>query len=201
MLSVTTDYARDTGDPSPYLKRIADAGFSHIHRCHHWNTDFLYSRWEIEQIREWLEDYGLQLLDLHGSAGREKNWASEEEYQRLSGVELARNRIEMASYLSSDVIIMHVPGDPDSVPIQKTLDELEPTARERNVRIAAENGNFEAIGKLLSEKHLFNPGNMFKSCLKFIRRNSKKALAFPDVQGIYNFALFKVRIVINLNSF
>ena len=151
MLSVTTDYARDTGDPSPYLKRIADAGFSHIHWCHHWNTDFLYSRWEIEQIREWLEDYGLKLLDLHGSAGREKNWASEQEYQRLSGVELARNRIEMASYLSSDVIIMHVPGDPDSVPIRKTLDELEPTARERNVRIAAENGNFEAIGKLLSE--------------------------------------------------
>lgn len=151
MLSVTTDYARDTGDPSPYLKRIADAGFSHIHWCHHWNTDFLYSRWEIDQIKKWLEDYGLQLLDLHGSAGREKNWASEQEYQRLAGVELVKNRIEMTAYLSADVTIMHVPGDPDSAPIRKSLDELEPLARERNVRIAIENGNFEAVRKLLSE--------------------------------------------------
>lgn len=151
MLSVTTDYARDTGDPSPYLKKIGEFGFSHIHWCHHWNTDFLYSKWEIEQIRKWLEEYGIQLLDLHGSAGREKDWASSEEYQRLSGVELAQNRIDMAAYLSSDVVIMHVPGDPKSEPIRKTLDELEPYARERNVRIAIENGNFEAIGKLLSE--------------------------------------------------
>jgi len=151
MLSVTTDYAKDTGDPSPYLKRIADAGFSHIHWCHHWNTDFLYSKWEIEQIRKWLEDYGLQLLDLHGSAGREKDWASPQEYQRLAGVELVMNRIEMTAYLSGDVIIMHVPGDPDSVPIRKSLDALESFAREHNVRIAIENGRFEAIGKLLSE--------------------------------------------------
>ncbi len=151
MLSVTTDYAKDTGDPSPYLKRIAGAGFSHIHWCHHWNTDFLYSRWEIDQIKKWLEDYGLQLLDLHGSAGREKNWASAQEYQRLAGVELVKNRIEMTAYLSSDVTIMHVPGDPGSAPIRKSLDELEPFARERNVRIAIENGSFEAVRKLLSE--------------------------------------------------
>jgi len=151
MLSITTDYARDTGDPSPYLRRIADAGFSYIHWCHQWNTDFLYSRWEIEQIKKWLQDYGLQLLDLHGSAGNEKDWGSSQEYQRLAGVELVRNRIEMASYLSSDVVIMHVPADPDSSPIRRSLDELEPFARERNVRIAIENGSFQAIERLLSE--------------------------------------------------
>lgn len=151
MLSITTDYAKDTGDPSPYLRRIADAGFSHIHWCHHWNTDFLYSKWEMKQIRKWLEDYGLQLLDLHGSAGNEKNWTSSQEYQRLAGVELVRNRIEMTSYLGGDVTIMHVPADPDSVPVRKSLDALEPFARERNVRIAIENGVFKAISKLLSE--------------------------------------------------
>jgi sugar phosphate isomerase/epimerase len=151
MLSITTDYAKDTGDPSPYLRRIADAGFSYIHWCHQWNTDFLYSRWEIEQIQKWLEAYGLRLLDLHGSAGNEKNWASSQEYQRMAGVELVRNRIEMTAYLSADVTIMHVPGDPDSVPVRRSLDELEPFARERNVRIAIENGSFEAIQKLLSE--------------------------------------------------
>ena len=151
MLSVTTDYAKDTGDPSPYLKRIADAGFSHIHWCHHWNTDFLYSKWEIEQIKSWLKEYGLKLLDLHGSAGNEKNWASPQDYQRLSGVELAKNRIEMTAYLGADVVIMHVPGDPESIAIRKTLDDIEPFAREYNVRIAIENGKFEAISKLLSE--------------------------------------------------
>lgn len=151
MLSITTDYAKDTGDPSPYLRRIADAGFSRIHWCHQWNTDFLYSRWEIEQIRKWLESYGLQLLDLHGSAGNEKNWASSQEYQRLAGIELVENRIEMTAYLSADVTIMHVPADPDSISVRKSLDALESFARERNVRIAIENGNFGAIRKLLSE--------------------------------------------------
>jgi sugar phosphate isomerase/epimerase len=151
MLSVTTDYAKDTGDPSPYLKRIADAGFSYIHWCHHWNTDFLYSKWEIEQIQKWLDEYGLKLLDLHGSDGKEKAWASPNEYQRLSGVELVKNRIEMTAYLSSDVVIMHVPSDPDSIPIRKSLDALEPFARKHNIRIAVENGNFEAMKKLFSE--------------------------------------------------
>jgi sugar phosphate isomerase/epimerase len=151
MLAITTDYARDTGDPSPDLRRIAEAGFSHIHWCHQWNTDFLYSRYEIAQIQEWLDEYGLTLLDLHGSAGNEKAWASPQEYQRLSGVELVRNRIEMTSRLSADVVIMHVPGDPESVAIRRSLDELEPCCRERHVRIAIENGNFDAIGRLLSE--------------------------------------------------
>jgi sugar phosphate isomerase/epimerase len=151
MLSITTDYAKDTGDPSPYLRHIAEAGFSHIHWCHHWNTDFLYSRWEIEQIRKWLGEYGLQLLDLHGSAGNEKGWTSSQEYQRLAGVELVRNRIEMTAYLSADVVIMHVPADPESVAVRRSLDQLEPFGRERNVRIAIENGSFEAIRRLLSE--------------------------------------------------
>lgn len=70
MLSITTDCAADTGDPSPSLRAIAAAGFTHIHWCHHWNTDFLYSTWEIDQIKAWLDECGLQLLDLHGSAGQ-----------------------------------------------------------------------------------------------------------------------------------
>jgi sugar phosphate isomerase/epimerase len=151
MLSITTDYAKDTGDPSPYLKSIADAGFTHLHWCHHWNTDFLYSKWELGQIKKWFNDYGLNLLDLHGSAGKEKRWASEQEYQRLAGVELVKNRIDMVAYLSADVVIMHVPQEPDSISVRKSLDELEPYARERNVRIAIENGNFASVSKLLSE--------------------------------------------------
>lgn len=151
MLSITTDYLQDIGNPSPYLKNIADAGFTHIHWCHQWNTDFLYSKYEIEQIKKWFIEYGLQLLDTHGSAGKEKRWVSDYEYQRLAGVELVKNRIDMTSKLSGGVVIMHVPSDPDSVPIRKSLDEIQPFAKERGIRIAIENGNFPTIRKLLSE--------------------------------------------------
>lgn len=47
MLSMTTDYAQSTGDPSPHLRRIAHAGFSHVHWCHQWKTDFLYANCEV----------------------------------------------------------------------------------------------------------------------------------------------------------
>ena len=151
MLSVTTDYVTSTGDPSPYLRRIADAGFSHLHWCHQWNTDFLYSKWEVEQIERWLKEYGLQLLDLHASVGPEKNWYSDKEYERQSGVELVKNRIDVASRLGGEVIIMHIPKDPECAPLRKSLDELEPYAQDHGVRIAVENGDYAVIRKLLSE--------------------------------------------------
>lgn len=157
-LAVTTDYVKDLGDPSPYLRRIADAGFTYVHWCHHWNTDFLYSQWEVAQIKKWLSEYGLQLLDLHGSMGREKNWASPREYERLAGVELVRNRMDMTARLRSDVVIMHIPGCLDYEPLRRSLDDLAVFARELGVRIALENlnnGSFEVVCKLISE---YDPG-------------------------------------------
>ena len=109
MLSITTDYVHDTGCPEPYLRDIADAGFTHVHWCHHWNTDFLYSDSEIDQISVWLATYGLRVLDIHASHGREKAWASPYEYARLAGIELVKNRIAMAAALDSNVIILHLP--------------------------------------------------------------------------------------------
>jgi sugar phosphate isomerase/epimerase len=155
MLSVTTDYVTSKGDPSPYLRRIADAGFTHLHWCHQWNTDFLYSKWEVDQIERWLKEFGLQLLDLHASVGPEKNWYSEQEYERLSGVELVQNRIDVTSRLGGEVIIMHIPKDPECAPLRKSLDALEPYARDHGVRIAVENGDYTVIRRLLSE---YDPG-------------------------------------------
>ena len=71
-LSVTSDYAADRGCPEPYLRRIAEAGFTHIHWCHQWNTDFLYSGWEIAQVEQWLKELGLTLLDLHAATARRR---------------------------------------------------------------------------------------------------------------------------------
>lgn len=162
MLSITTDYAKSTGNPEPSLRRIATAGFSHIHWCHHWNTDFLYSTYEIAQIARWLQKYGLRLLDLHASQGREKNWGSLREYARLSGIELVKNRITMAAELGSNVIILHLPdglksqaaGKSRDRVIRQSLDVLVPFAQAHGVRIALENlsdANFEKIKQLCTE--------------------------------------------------
>ena len=159
MLSMTSDYVADTGSPERYLKGIAEAGFSHVHWCHQWSTDFLYSAPEIEQVQKWLQEFGLELLDLHASGGQEKNWWSSREYERLAGVELVRNRIEMTAALSGDVAILHVP-EPDPAgadlpdPVRRSLDDLAPFAADRGVRIAFENtarhGDWETIRRILS---------------------------------------------------
>ncbi|MDM8544106.1 sugar phosphate isomerase/epimerase family protein [Desulfococcaceae bacterium HSG9] len=146
-ISIATDYAENSGCCEPFLRKIAQAGFTHIHWCHHWNGDFLYSRSEIDEIAKWLREYGLKLLDLHGSQGFEKNWSSLGEYERLAGVELVRNRIDMTARLGGDAVVMHathwmVNEQKDSLgddQLRKSLDALEPFARSRNVRIAIEN--------------------------------------------------------------
>jgi sugar phosphate isomerase/epimerase len=161
MLSITTDYVRDMGNPEPYLRRIAEAGFSHLHWCHHWNTDFLYSRPEVDQIAAWLDELSVSVLDIHASHGVEKAWGSTREYERLAGLELVMNRIAMSSRLGSDVIILHLPAlPPDCVdvdaalgPAYRSLDALVPYAGDHGVRIALENmgrDNFDVLARLFS---------------------------------------------------
>ncbi len=161
MIAITTDYVQSEGDPRPYLKRIAEAGFSHIHWCHHWDTDFLYSQAEIDEIGLWLKEYGLRLLNLHASQGKEKYWISQLEYQRLAGIELVQNRIEMTARLGGDVVIIHIPTtEPFEtrplwlMQIRKSLDQLQPFAASRTVRLALENmpgDDFDMLESLLSE--------------------------------------------------
>lgn len=150
MLSITTDYKADQGDPQPFLQAIAEAGFTHIHWCHQWNTDFVYHDSEIDQIRNWLNTYGLRLADVHGSEGREKFWYSPKEYIRLAGVELVKNRLDFAARLGADAVVMHAyPATADPTlaqfnpllwdQLRRTLDDLQPYALARGVRIALEN--------------------------------------------------------------
>jgi sugar phosphate isomerase/epimerase len=162
-LSITTDYLQDTGDPEPYLRAIADAGFTHIHWCHHWNTDFAYDKSEIAQIRTWLKHLHLGLTDLHASAGREKDWTSPREYQRLAGVALVVNRMEMTARLGSDVVILHIPPEPAPGPegndfwdhTRRSLDALQKRSAKLGVRIALENGasaeSWNSLRRVFSE--------------------------------------------------
>jgi len=145
MLALTSDFRIATGNPEPALRAIAEAGFSHVMWCHQWDTDFLYSCWEMRQLRRWLRQFGLQVVDVHASAGREKQFNSLLEYERRAGVELMKNRIALAAYLESDVVVIHIPeglpttADPRWAQTFRSLDVLLPFARRHEVRIAIEN--------------------------------------------------------------
>ncbi|MDD3117985.1 MAG: hypothetical protein PHQ27_02280, partial [Victivallales bacterium] len=137
-LAINTDVLGDAGNPEPVLAAIAAAGFTHLHWCHHWCTDFIYGRAEITALAGWLRQYGLQLLDVHGSAGVEKCWYAEIEYQRRAGVELVVNRLRMWAELGgTGVVMMHIPNFTPQTPaavrpairrridaLRRSLDEL-----------------------------------------------------------------------------
>lgn len=146
-LCLTTDFRADTGCPEDDLRAIAEAGFTHVHWCHHWNTDFVYGPVEVRQIQKWLSDFGLKLLDLHGSAGREKCWWSGREYEQMAGVELVRNRIKMTAELGGASVVMHTPALPaeretsdELDAVQRSIDALLPIIQRTGVRLAIENG-------------------------------------------------------------
>lgn len=167
-IAVNTDFLSGQGCPQPALRAIAEAGFTHLHWCHHWCTDFLYSPSEIRQIERWLHEYGLRLLDIHGSAGQEKVWFSTEEYSRQAGVDLVRNRLEMLHALGgTGALMMHIPcfqhgNSPERneqvrrqvTALRRSLDELMPTLDRLDARIAVENmwsDTFEVIHQLLQD--------------------------------------------------
>ena len=143
------------------MRHIAAAGWRWVHWCHQWDSDFLYGPHELAQIERWLAEFGLRVLDIHGSAGQEKSWGSPQEYERLAGVDLVINRVEMASRLGCGVVIMHapdIPADPAAGTaawdrFRRSLDEVEPHCRRRGVRLALENmprDNFDTLGRVLA---------------------------------------------------
>ena len=167
-IAINTDFFEDINSPELYLKLASEAGFRRIMWCHHWNTDFIYSKPELEQIKVWLKSFQLQLQDVHGTDGKEKCWYAIEEYRRKAGVELTINRLLMLKELEGDgTLIMHPPrirvtDDADRVElvrkqaesVRKSLDELLPLLEKYDAKIALENlphGNWEILSALLDE--------------------------------------------------
>ncbi|HCE46653.1 MAG TPA: hypothetical protein DET40_24155 [Lentisphaeria bacterium] len=163
LLSMCSDYARDRGNAEQDLKKIADAGFDGIQWIHQWNTDFIYTKPEIRQIKKWLKDFKLEMFDLHATDGVEKRWYSETEYEREAGVGIVKNRVEMIEELGGNVIVMHIPRlIPDNLGkwgrLKKSLDELEGFCLRKKIRIAVENvffDEFNGISELMRE---YSPG-------------------------------------------
>lgn len=151
------------------LLRVAKAGFSHIHWCHEWSGDYTYSVYEMKQIKEWMNELGLKCKGLHATDGckwavlspnpfhyryphhNRRNYTSENEYNRRAGVELIKNRMEMAYVLETDAVVLHMmlpykSFEQDSSfkekfyqQVYKSFDELEAYSRESGVRICVEN--------------------------------------------------------------
>lgn len=194
-LSINSDYLKDKGSAEPYLRQIAAAGFSHVHWCHHWDTDYLYAPSEINQAQRWLHDFGLQLRDLHASEGVEKYWLAPEEYIRLAGLDLIRNRIQMTAQLGGEVIVLHVQPQPKIAVFQadywqrlrRSLDALQPFARQHGVRLALENQMFDNYATIEKALTLYPPdflgvcfdsghGNFVGGGLAFLERVAARLL-------------------------
>ncbi len=159
---MTTDYVTSLGDPEPYLRRIAEAGFTHVHWCHEWNTEYFYPPDEMKKFGKLLEAFDLELLDLHAPHGLGWGWGSPDEAERRRAVELLRNRIDLTSELSGGALVLHLPEKPGAPfdadklldALCRTLDEIEPATRGSGIAIALENlefDSFEGISRLFSE--------------------------------------------------
>jgi len=151
MLSITTDYVTGRGDAIPFLRRIAAVGFTHVHWCHEWDTDYVYDSAELAGIQKCFAECNLKLLDLHGSAGLTRRWFAVDEAERQAGVALVQNRIEMTARLGGQTVVMHAPaGFLDS--LRRSLDALQPIANHHGIRIAIENlDEFASPRQLISE--------------------------------------------------
>ncbi|MCR2047812.1 sugar phosphate isomerase/epimerase [Acetatifactor muris] len=177
-LGISTDFDREfvvIEDRKRSLEQIAAAGFSHIHWCYEWDGEYIYAVSEMKQIREWMDEYGLKAKSLHASKGSSgaggarikrhyrKDYTSSLEPNRIAGVELIQNRVELAHIIGATEIVLHMylpyeefERNPDYKEIfygqvYRSLDELMPFCAERNVRICIEN-LFEAPGELQIEQ-------------------------------------------------
>ncbi len=172
MVAISTDYKHiipTIEAIEQQLKNIADAGFSHVHWGHDWRGEYLYADIEMVQIKKMLGDHNLKLKGLHATEGgihypstddkrvfgirynNRKDYTSVNEYTRLAGVELIKNRVDLAYIIGSKEIVLHMElpyvelrEDEDFKKryweqVFKSFDELKSYCKARNVKIAFEN--------------------------------------------------------------
>ncbi len=110
-IAVNTDFYTNDRDIPQILRAIGEAGFTHLHWCHHWGDDYFYAADELDSIKKSMRSAKVELLDVHGSdCVNGMCWYSPDEESRKRGVELVRNRLEMMDRLeASGALMMHVP--------------------------------------------------------------------------------------------
>lgn len=222
-LAINTDFAGESTELEQIratLERIAAAGFTHIHWCHEWDREYMYSTYEMCQIREWMEECGLRSKALHSSKGsardvnvREthyrKDYTSGWEYNRKAGVELIRNRVELAAVLGAGEIVLHlyvpcltIQKKPEVKEefyscVFKSMDELMPCCLEKKVRICIEN-LFDMPGEYMLEAwdRLFEryPKDFLGVCYDTGHANMIWREKAPEILERYGERLYAVHI-------
>lgn len=174
-IALATDYGVCENSPEnmkAQLRKLSEAGVTHVHWAYDWDYEYSYSQWEMIQIKELLDKYDLKVKGIHATEGNtrcrvidgnpvflnrtrmrdnRKDITSPHEYNRLAGVELVKNRVDLAYIIGAKEIILHlvIPyEDMEQIPgfkeiwyqqAFKSFDELKPYCLAKGVRIAIEN--------------------------------------------------------------
>ena len=173
--SVNTDYNNDIhswDEIERQIRNIGKAGFTHVQWIHNWDGEYMYSPSEILQAKHLLKECGLIGHSVHASEGGvrikkvngvttfdnryrlkeiRKDYTSENEYLRLAGVDLLKNRIDLCAGIGANVMVLHMQlpykmfeEEPERKEIYyrqvcKSFDEIQEYAKAAGVRIALEN--------------------------------------------------------------
>ncbi|MCH4886366.1 sugar phosphate isomerase/epimerase [Acidaminobacter sp. JC074] len=175
MVAINTDYKNDISSiPAieEQLDNIAKAGFSHVQWVHDWQSEYMYCDIEMVQIKEMLDKHKFQLKGIHATEGgtrarivdgkftfvnryrnveNRKDYTSLNEYTRLAGVELIKNRVDLAKVIGAEEIILHMQMPWEELRASeefkekywaqtlKSFDELEVYCKDKGIKIAVEN--------------------------------------------------------------
>lgn len=174
--SCETDYSSDLHswiDIERQISNLASAGFTHTQWMQNWEGEYLYSKSEMYQARDVLRHYGIHAHSIHATEGGKrtirtpegklrfrnryrfteirKDYTSKNEYLRLAGVDLLKNRIDLCTYIGATAMVLHMqlpymmfeeqPEEKKAYYEQvfKSFDEIQEYAKAAGVRIALEN--------------------------------------------------------------
>ncbi len=173
--SCETDYSSDLHswiDIERQIRNLAECGFTHTQWMQNWQGEYLYSPSEFFQARDILRDYNIKAHSIHASEGGvrtkrvdgrlvyenryrftdiRKDYTSTNEYARLAGVDLLKNRIDLCSHIGASVMVLHMqlpymlfreqPQEKEIYyrQVMKSFDEVKDYAICAGVRIALEN--------------------------------------------------------------
>ncbi len=156
-IAASTDFYTCEREIPQIIPAMAEAGFTHLHWCHHWGDDYFYEKEELKEIRNILHDTSMELLDVHGSdCVSGMCYYSEDEESRKRGIKLVCNRLEMMDFLeATGALMMHVPfqrcrsaENPEmqnkkallqADALRRSLDELMPELEKFHRPVAIEN--------------------------------------------------------------
>lgn len=163
MVAISTDCIKTkfcTEHVKGILKQISNAEFSHVQWMHEWNGIYQYNESEMYQIKDWLDNLSLGVKGIHASDGTlqshfddRKMFLSPNEANRVAGVELVKNRIDLANVLNAGEIVLHLklfhiifPNSEYSIfkdsywnQLYKSLDEIIDYSKTKNINVAIEN--------------------------------------------------------------